>query len=173
VAEDLAFADLIRKSGGRTTLWIEPGALKVRMYPEGFGAFIKGWRRNFREGIHSAGSFGFSEIFVSIVALLGPPIWMSGSILQGRVGDAAVFLGCYAVGAFTVGWHQRQVGDFRWISALSFPLFSAVFVFVSLLALVDRLVGAPVSWRGRSTAVSVRAGMGDSPQARAGPSGSS
>ncbi|MND03097.1 hypothetical protein D3C83_227580 [compost metagenome] len=44
---------------------------------------------------------------------------------------------------------QRAVGDFPAISAAAYPLFVSVFVWVSILALFDRLRSAPVSWRGR------------------------
>src|ERR1700709_1686017 len=50
-AEDLAMARLVDEQGLSFVLVCAPGTLRVRMYPEGIRAFIRGWRRNFREGI--------------------------------------------------------------------------------------------------------------------------
>lgn len=145
VAEDLAFARLV---GPAYALVAEPGLLRVRMYPEGLAAFLRGWRRNFREGLASAGLGGSLEMVVVIGWLLTPLI--SGVAAAAAGGAVWPWLAAYGATSFLVARAQRPLGPFRWPSAFAYPLFVLVFVGVSIAAGFDRLRRAPVRWRGRA-----------------------
>jgi 4,4'-diaponeurosporenoate glycosyltransferase len=156
IAEDLAFARTVRELGGRYALVIAPGALKVRMYPEGFVAFVRGWRRNFREGVRSAGGLAALEIALVLSWLLGAPLgmllgWMSSSLSLFLVSSVS-----YGVATVLVGHAQRKLGGFPFWSAPLYPLATLCFVVVSLLASIDALLDKPVNWRGRLIAPAAR-----------------
>ena len=146
VAEDLAFADLVRAGGGRVATLVVPGMLGVRMYPEGPGAFLRGWRRNFREGLAAAGVRGTFEVVLVIGWLLGAPLAIASAPLVGGVLTVAT--------ALEIARRQRLVGALPAWGAAGYPLLVLAFVAVSVLALVDRLRRAPVRWRGRSVSPS-------------------
>lgn len=150
VAEDLAFARMVADADGRYRLLVRAGLLKVRMYPEGFGAFVRGWRRNFREGIKSAGLWATVELVAIIGWLLGAPLLGVRALLDGQPAVAGLWGAMYLVAAWEVSNHQRHLGAFpRW-SALTYPAFIVVFAWVSVLAALDHVRGAPVRWRGRA-----------------------
>jgi 4,4'-diaponeurosporenoate glycosyltransferase len=149
VAEDLAFCRMVQESGGRYVLLAEKDLMQVRMYPEGLGGFIAGWRRNFREGMRSAGITGVLEIVFVIGWLLGLPLWFIEALGRNATSDAALFGMLYLLTAGLIAYTQRWVGGFRSPTALFYPLFALVFVYVSALAAFDELRRAPVSWKGR------------------------
>lgn len=149
IAEDLAFARLIRAAGLDVALAFAPGMLCVRMYPEGLSAFVRGWRRNFREGLRAAGAGGVLEMIAVIGWLLGVPLAALGAALRAEPALAAAWSAVYLVTAVEIARRQRDLGAFPWWSALVYPAFASMFVLVSALAVIDRLRGAPVIWRGR------------------------
>jgi len=146
VAEDLAFARMVEAAGDRFELLYAPGLMQVRMYPEGFAAFVRGWRRNFREGMRAAGVAGVLEIAAVLGWLLGAPLTVATA---GGGAGLAVGAAGFAVACAAIARRQRALGQLPWWTAPAYPLFAGVFVWVSLLALYDRLRRAPIRWRGR------------------------
>jgi GT2 family glycosyltransferase len=150
IAEDLAFARLIRGAGLGLALVFAPGMLCVRMYPEGLGAFVRGWRRNFREGLTAAGLGGVLEMVVIIGWLLGVPLAAISAARSGNAPLLACWAAVYLITAFDVARRQRGLGAFPAWSGLAYPVFTGVFALVTALALIDRVRGVPVMWRGRA-----------------------
>jgi 4,4'-diaponeurosporenoate glycosyltransferase len=149
VAEDLAFQRLLRGEGGRTALLVAPGALAVRMYPEGLAAFLRGWRRNFREGLRSAGVLAAVEITLVYAWLGGLPLEAAGAALGGQGPVAALLGGLGLLSLVEVARRQRLAGPLPWWGALGAPLALAAFAWCSAAAAWDALRRAPVVWRGR------------------------
>ncbi len=149
VAEDLAFARLVADHG-RFALLLAPGLMTVRMYPEGFGGFVRGWRRNFREGMASAGLAGVLEIGLVIGWLLGIPLFVAEAAIVGANGWLLFWIAAYALTAVEVARQQRILGRFGAWSAGLYPVFVVVFAMISGLALFDRLRRAPVTWKSRT-----------------------
>lgn len=134
IAEDLGLLARVR----RFTVLVAPGALAVRMYPDGLGGFIDGWTRSFRAGMPFAGPWRAIAVALAI-AWLGFPL---------ALGELAP-LG-YLVVALEVHRRQAIVGRFAAGSALVYPLFVALFCAVSVRSGLHALFGVPVRWRGRT-----------------------
>lgn len=152
IAEDLRLAEAIVDSGGRCTVLRAPGALAVRMYPEGLRGFFRGWRRSFRAGLAAAGLGGALETIAVIGWLLGVPIQLGLALAGGDPAAIALGAGLYLATAATLAYDQRHAGRFRAASALAFPLPVLAFIAISAVASVDGLRRAPVRWRGRAIA---------------------
>ncbi len=150
IAEDLHLAERLTARGERFALLRAPGALQVRMYPEGVAGFARGWRRSFRAGLDAAGAGGGLEVVAMIGWLLGVPLSLIAALAVGHGAAIAGFTAAYVATAFELGRRQRLVGRLRWWSALAFPLPVVAFVAISAGAGLDRLRAAPVRWRGRS-----------------------
>jgi 4,4'-diaponeurosporenoate glycosyltransferase len=150
VAEDLGMAHLIERHGLRFALLHAPGALEVRMYPEGLGAFVAGWRRNFREGIRTAGAGGSLETVLVLGWLLGVPWWLVQASWTGNYPSLALAACAALLTCVTIAHWQRHVGAFRARDAFAYPVFVFLFVLISILALADHAFRRPVAWRGRS-----------------------
>jgi len=150
VAEDLAFARMIEHAGLRFTLLHAPDLLTVRMYPEGLGGFWRGWRRNFREGIASAGIGGGLEMIAVIGWLLGMPLFAAEAVLAGAIGPTLAWIAAMGLTAAEIARRQREIGPLPWWGAVAFPLPVALFVVISIAAVIDKVRRVPVRWRGRS-----------------------
>jgi 4,4'-diaponeurosporenoate glycosyltransferase len=150
VAEDLALARLMVERGGRFELLAAEGVVSVRMYPEGLGAFVRGWRRSFREGIAAAGAGGVLEVAAVIGWLLGVPTALAGAALAGDPVATGAWAAAYLATAAEIARRQRRLGAFRAPDAILYPVFTVLFVWISALAVYDRLRRAPVRWKERS-----------------------
>ncbi|MBL8625016.1 MAG: glycosyltransferase [Myxococcales bacterium] len=153
IAEDLHLAARVIATGGRFALCTEPGVVEVRMYPEGVGGFVRGWRRSFRDGMAAAGAGGVAELIAVIGWLGGVPLAMLAALATGAWPMLAAWSAAYLATAAAIAIAQRRIGALPWWGALAFPLGVAAFVAISGLAAWDRLRGAPVRWRGRSVVV--------------------
>jgi 4,4'-diaponeurosporenoate glycosyltransferase len=149
IAEDLALASMLVRAGHIVRVLFAPGALRVRMYPEGLHAFLAGWRRNFRDGLPAAGALTVLELVVVIGWLLGIPIWLVQACSSGAADWCLVWALAYLATALLIAREQRCAGPFPWWSALLYPLFALAFVGVTFASLFDAARGRPVTWRGR------------------------
>jgi 4,4'-diaponeurosporenoate glycosyltransferase len=150
VAEDLGMARLVEQQGLRFCLLRRPGALRVRMYPDGLTAFVKGWRRSFREGMQAAGASGACETALVVAWLLDVPRWLVEVLSAAHYRESAVALCALFVSCLNIAYWQRHVGAFKARSALAYPVFALLFVWVTGLALFDAILRRPVAWKGRS-----------------------
>jgi 4,4'-diaponeurosporenoate glycosyltransferase len=150
IAEDLALARAVEEAGGRFALLHSPGLLRVRMYPEGFAGFVRGWRRSFREGMAAAGIAGVAEITLVMAWLLGVPLALAGAAAAGAATATLGWSLAYAATAVEIGRRQRQLGRFSAVGAALYPGFCVIFVLISVLAVLDRAFGAPVRWKSRA-----------------------
>jgi 4,4'-diaponeurosporenoate glycosyltransferase len=149
-AEDLALAERIVRGGGRFSLLATPGTVEVRMYPEGFGAFLRGWRRSFRDGLRTVQVSGGLEMMAVMGWLLGIPLAAAGALALSStpwlIGTGVAYAGTAAA----IARAQRRLGAFPAAGALAFPFMALAFAGVSAAAAFDHLRGAPVRWRGRT-----------------------
>jgi 4,4'-diaponeurosporenoate glycosyltransferase len=150
LAEDLAVARVVSDAGYGVRVMFAPGAMQVRMYPEGLSAFIAGWRRSFRDGVGSVGVLAVLEIVMVNGWLLGIPLWMATAAVAGQGELVLAWLCAYCLTAWAIAREQRNYGEFTGSSALCYPLFVLLFVYISAASMFDALRGAPVIWRGRS-----------------------
>ncbi|MBK9036027.1 MAG: glycosyltransferase [Myxococcales bacterium] len=160
IAEDLHLAARVVDSGGRFGLVHAPGALGVRMYPEGAGAFARGWRRSFRAGLAAAGAGGAAEMIAVIAWLAGVPLGLVVALALAAWPWAIAAGVAYLATAAMLARDQRAVADLPWWSALAFPIPTLAFIAISTVAAVDHARGAPVRWRGRTVALPASRGGG-------------
>lgn len=153
IAEDLHLAARVVDSGGTFALVHAPGALGVRMYPEGLGGFLRGWRRSLRAGLAASGAGGAAEMIAVIAWLVGVPLGLALALALGAWTWAAVAGAAYLATAAMLARDQRNVAALPAWSALVFPVPALAFVAISTVAAIDHARGAPVRWRGRTVAV--------------------
>jgi 4,4'-diaponeurosporenoate glycosyltransferase len=154
IAEDLHLAARVVDSGGTFALVHAPGALGVRMYPEGLGGFLRGWRRSLRAGPRRVGRRrrGRDDRGDRLAGRRARSASRSRSP-SARGPGLAVAGAAYLATAAMLARDQRAVARVPWWSALAFPLPVIAFIAVSAAAGLDHLRGAPVRWRGRTVAL--------------------
>jgi 4,4'-diaponeurosporenoate glycosyltransferase len=117
------------------------GVFSFRMYPNGLRELVEGWTKGFASG---AGQTPRGTMFLIVM-------WMIGLMLPPlcglETGDWLKWGPLYLLCAAQVGWIGRQVGAFRWFSALLYPV-PLIFFFVVFFWSVLHS-GRTVIWKGR------------------------
>ena len=117
------------------------GVLAFRMYPDGLHELIAGWTKGFASG---AGQTPRGAMFLLVA-------WMTGLMMAPLgwlvTGDWHWWGALYLLYAAQVAWFSRQIGAFRWYSALLYPV-PLVFFFAVFFWSVARS-GQLVTWKGR------------------------
>jgi len=137
--EDLPLANLCLSKGKKYSIYHTHPLYSVRMY-ETLGDFINGWRRNFRAGLIDSTLFSSLEIALFIAAITGCGFFWQQPVLGFVSLGTLVFLGNI----------QKSLGTFSWFGILFFPFSLGLFVFVTLLAIVDMTWKKPQNWKDRS-----------------------
>ncbi len=141
ILENFWLAGRFRAAGIAARSVAGRGVFSFRMYPGGLRDLIEGWTKAFASGAGQTPRGTLLIIVAWMIGLMLAPIGWAAS--GGGLHWGAVYLGC----ALQVGWFGRQVGAFRWSSALLYPL-PLLFFFVIFTRSAMRS-GKAVTWKGR------------------------
>lgn len=145
ILENFAMADRVEKVGGRCVCLGGRGTLHVRMFPEGLAQLCESWRKAFADGAAASNrtilalSIVWLSALCTVFLLLCFSSWPSRSLV-------AVL---YLAAAAQVFSFARQVGTFRLITALLYPIPLLFFFGLFASSLMNRMLGRQVTWRGR------------------------
>lgn len=139
VLENFFLAEQFAKAGIRPRSVAGKGIFSFRMYPNGIGELVEGWTKGFASGAGRTSR----PMLLLIVA------WLTGMILPTGLLAHPAWAGLLYLGfAAQLGLLFRQVGAFRWYSALLYPVPLAFYLIVFALSAVR--FGGMVKWKGRS-----------------------
>ena len=141
ILENFWLAGQFRVAGIPVRSVMGRGVFSFRMYPNGLRELIGGWTKGFASG---AGQTPRGTMFLIVMWMIGlmlPPL--CGLITGDWLRWGAVYLLCAA----QVAWFGRQVGAFRWLSSLLYPL--PLIFFFAVFARSMARSGRRVSWKGR------------------------
>jgi 4,4'-diaponeurosporenoate glycosyltransferase len=117
------------------------GVFSFRMYPNGLRELIAGWTKGFAAGAGQTPRGTLLLVVVWMIGLMFAPLgWL-------MTDDSLRWGAAYLLCAAQVGWFSRQVGAFRWFSALLYPL-PLIFFFI-IFAWSAARSGKQVTWKGR------------------------
>jgi len=145
VLENLNLADLVRASGARILCLGGRGSLHMRMFPEGLGQMSDSWTKAFIHG--AAGSDGF--VIASAVLWISA-LWSTALLLivprdYGRLSLSVVYL----LLSLQLIWLARQLGSYRFLTCLLYPLPLAYYCAVFGRSAYRRVLHRKTVWRGR------------------------
>jgi len=140
--ENFFLAQQFRAAGIPTRSATGRGVFAFRMYPNGLRELVEGWTKGFASG---AGQTPRGVLFLVVAWMIG---LMLAPIGWGVTGDGLAWAATYLLCVAQVGWFSRQIGAFRWFTALLYPVplvfFFAVFTRSALRS------GKQVTWKGRA-----------------------
>ena len=142
ILENLHFAANVRIAGGIPRTFAGHGILESRMFPNGFAQLRESWTKAFATGA--------SETSPLVLAL--SIVWLTASMLTAitfAVRPAPWFLAFYLLNAAQIAWYGRQLGTYRFVTALLYPIPLAFYFAVFTQSLLLRMRKQSVSWRGR------------------------
>jgi len=147
--EDLAFGSELQKKGvdihclgGRSTI-------SFRMYPNGIRELIKGWSKGFALGAAKTSL----PLLILIVAWIAGSIGTTRSLIEVIVAtnnvQIAIFGSLYMLYAAQIYWMLVRIGNFKFYTALFYPIPMSFFVVVFTYSFVRIFLFRSVKWKGR------------------------
>jgi 4,4'-diaponeurosporenoate glycosyltransferase len=149
ILEDVAWGSALQKKGMEVHCLGGKGTISFRMYPNGIKDLINGWSKG----------FAFGTVKTSIPVLILIIAWISGSIgtvrsLSEAVAAAnsvqtALWGGLYLLYAAQIYWMLMRIGNFKFYTALFYPIPLIFFIVIFVYSLVRIFLGRSVTWKGR------------------------
>ncbi len=145
VLENLKLGGFLRASGARLFSLGGRDCLQMRMFPEGFAQMTESWSKAFVDGAKN------SSVAVLVLSILWiSALWSSPSLLatsNGKGRTALVFV--YFLLGLQLYWQGRQLGRYRLVTCVFYPIPLAYYCLVFGGSLLRRIRGVKSSWRGR------------------------
>lgn len=145
VLENLRWAGNLRASGCTLLCIGGRGALHMRMFPEGFRQMSESWAKAFLQGAADSGPGVLLAAILWISSLWSTALMLIMPRDYGRLSLALVYL-LFVLQTASIA---RQLGTYRVLTSLLFPLPLAYFCFVFGHAGARRALGRKAIWRGR------------------------
>lgn len=145
ILENLAMADRIEAIEGRCICLGGRGVLQVRMFPEGLSQLCESWTKAFADGAAASDSAVLALAVLWLSALSG--IFLLLLLAPWPMRAIAALL--YLLASAQVLWSARQIGSFRWTTALLYPVPLVFFYSLFTSSLLNRILRRQVTWRGR------------------------
>ena len=145
VLENLRWAGKLRACGASLQCFGGKGALHMRMFPDGFQQMSESWAKAFTQGAVDSGPMVLVTSIIWISAL-----WSTTLLLFMARGYMALILALvYAILSLQLASTARQLGTYRLLTCLAFPLPLAYFCLVFGRATARRALRRKTNWRGR------------------------
>lgn len=145
VLENLRFAALLRRCGARISCFGGRRTLHMRMFPEGFPQMSQSWAKAFNQGAIDSGWIVLGAAIVWISALWSTALLLIAPRSYGRPALAVVYL----LFGLQLTWFARQLGSYRLLICLLYPLPLAYYCFVFGRSVTRRALRRKSVWRGR------------------------
>jgi 4,4'-diaponeurosporenoate glycosyltransferase len=149
ILEDVAFGYELKKKGLEVYCLGGKDTISSRMYPNGIKELINGWSKGFAVG----------AVKTSIPVLILIVAWISGSIgttrslveaiVAANTVRIAIWGGLYILYAAQVYWMLVRIGNFKFYTALFYPVPLTFFVLVFTYSFLRIFLGRSVKWKGR------------------------
>lgn len=117
----------------------------MRMFPEGFAQMCEGWTKAFADGAVESGALVTGSAVVWISALFSTFFLLIAPADYGRLSLAIVYL----LLAAQTAWFARQLGNYRVLTAVLYPVPLIYYCAIFGLSLYRRAMGRRSTWRGR------------------------
>ena len=147
--EDLAFGSELQKKGVDIHCLGGKSTISFRMYPNGIKELIKGWSKGFALGAAKTSL----PLLILIVAWIAGSIGTTRSLIEVIVAtnnvQIALFGSLYVLYAAQIYWMLVRIGNFKFYTALFYPIPMSFFVVVFTYSFVRIFLVRSVKWKGR------------------------
>jgi 4,4'-diaponeurosporenoate glycosyltransferase len=149
ILEDLAYGSQVKKQRIGTYCFGGKNTVSFRMYSHGMRQLIAGWSKGFARGATKTSI----PVLIMIVA------WITGSIGTTRhliqtalipdLSQLMLWALLYFAYAIQIYWMLFRMGNFKFYTALLYPVPLLFFVVIFAYSLILTFLGKSVRWKGR------------------------
>lgn len=143
ILENLHFAAHLRAVNGTPSTLAGRGTLEMRMFPNGLAQLRESWQKAFATGAATT----------SPVVLALSIYWLAAAMLAAILAGVLhtpVFIALYLLNTAQIFFYARQLGTFRFLTALLYPIPLAFYFATFSQSLWHQKRGHSVTWRGRT-----------------------
>jgi 4,4'-diaponeurosporenoate glycosyltransferase len=148
VVEDLALGARIKKLKAPIFCFGGKDSISFRMYPDNLGQLVDGWSKGFASG----------AVKTCILILLAIILWIGGSItatqhfmealINPSIPSVLIWGSAYLAYAAQIYWMLFRLGNFRFYTALFYPISLLFFLAVFLRSVFLIFIKRSVTWKG-------------------------
>lgn len=150
VVEDLALGEKLRKKKIPISCYGGKGTICFRMYPNGIGELIDGWSKGFATGAFKT----YVPILLVIIAWIGGGISATRYLIEASFDISAISISVWATAylgyAIQIYWMLARIGNFKFYTALLYPIPLLFFIILFIYSLVIVFIRKRVRWKGRT-----------------------
>lgn len=149
ILEDVAFGSVLQKKGLEVHCLGGKSTVSFRMYPNGIRELINGWSKGFAKGAATTSI----PLLILIVAWICGSIDTTRSLIESIIAtnnsQIAIWGGLYILYAAQIYWILVRIGNFKFYTALFYPIPMAFFVIIFTYSFVRVFIVRSVNWKGR------------------------
>jgi len=149
ILEDLAFGSELQKKGVEIHCLGGRSTISFRMYPNGIRELINGWSKGFAMGAAKTPL----PWLILIIAWISGSLGTTGGLLQVIIAtnnvQIAIWGSLYILYAAQIYWIFIRIGNFKFYTALFYPIPMVFFVVVFTYSFVCIFLRRSVKWKGR------------------------
>jgi 4,4'-diaponeurosporenoate glycosyltransferase len=149
ILEDLAFGSELQKKGVEIHCLGGRSTISFRMYPNGIRELINGWSKGFAMGAAKTPL----PWLILIIAWISGSLGTTGGLLQVIIAtnnvQIAIWGSLYILYAAQIYWIFIRIGNFKFYTALFYPIPMVFFVVVFTYSFVRIFLRRSVKWKGR------------------------
>jgi len=149
ILEDLAFGSELQKKGVEVYCLGGKSTISFRMYPNGIRELINGWSKGFAMGAAKTPLPLLIPIIAWISGSLGTTRGLIEVIVATNNVQIAIWGSLYILYAAQIYWILVRIGNFKFYTALFYPIPMAFFVVVFIYSFVRIFLFRSVKWKGR------------------------
>ena len=149
ILDDVAFGSELQKKGMVVHCLGGKSTISFRMYPNGIRELINGWSKGFAMGAAKTSI----PLLILIVLWIAGSIGTTRSLIEVTIAtnnfQMVISGGLYTLYAAQIYWMLVRIGNFKFYTALFYPIPMAFFVVVFTYSFVRIFLVRSVKWKGR------------------------
>jgi len=149
ILDDVAFGVELQKKGMEVHCLGGKSTISFRMYPNGIRELINGWSKGFAMGAAKTSI----PLLIMIVLWIAGSIGTTRSLIEAIIAtnnvQIAISAGLYILYAAQIYWMLIRIGNFKFYTALFYPIPMVFFVVVFTYSFARIFLVRSVKWKGR------------------------
>jgi len=151
VLEDIALGQCFLSSGLPVRCFAGRGALSIRMYPQGLNSLVEGFSKGMAAGAGRSSPLILALMVGFISGGLISAAFLGASLI--RMEMVLPWIGLYALYAVQISWQLSRLGNYRFYTALLYPVPLIFFALIMVHSLIRTHLLKQVVWKGRNISV--------------------